>query len=164
MKALSTIMAALVLAASALPTPARAEVPGILAGLDEVYVRVDYLSDVVLGAGMKDHDLLIQLADHVRGAGILVLQAGPEDSSGPLLALTVESVELPTGDVALHAALELREVVELDRRPGVYTLGSTWYSSMLTASPRMDVAGESRALVAALSDQFVADLAASVAP
>jgi hypothetical protein len=145
--------------------PARASGPaGLLDGIDEVYVRVDYVSELVTGTGMKDHDLLIQLANRIRDAGLLVLSASPGESTGPLLALTLESVELPTGDLALHGTLELREAVELGRRPGIFTMGSTWYSSMLTAAPRTGAADESRAVVAALADQFVADLAAAASP
>lgn len=140
------------------------EPPGVLAGIDEVYVRVDHVSELVSGSGMRDHDLLIELADRVRDAGLLVLAAPPDEVQGPLLAFSLQGIELPTGDVALHGALELREAVELGRRPGVFTVGSTWYSSMLTASPRTGLADESRAMMAALADQFVADLAATAAP
>lgn len=152
-------------AALTVQAPAQAGEPsGVLAGIDEIYVRVDFVSELVTGTGMKDNDLLIELANRIRDAGLLVLAAAPDETTGPLLALTLESVELPTGDVALHGALELREAVELGRRPGVYTLGSTWYSSMLTASPRTDVADEARSLVASLADQFVSDLAATATP
>lgn len=145
-----------VAAAATTPGPAE-QPPGLLSGLDEIYVRVDYVSEIVTDSGLKDNDLLIELANRIRDAGFLVLSATPDEASGPMLALTLESVELPTGDVALHGALELREPVNVVRLPGVSTLGSTWYSSVLSATPRSGIVDESRSLVDALADDFIGD-------
>lgn len=140
------------------------DAPGILDGIDQIGVRMDYLSEAVSEAGLKDYDLLLELSNPLRDAGLLVLSATPEETSDPVLVLTLESVELPTGDLALHAALELREPVAPARLPGVLALGSTWYSSILTASPRSNVVQESRAIVSSLARQFLGDRFPASAP
>lgn len=167
MRARGSILAAavLILLGTGAGPAGRAQEPvAVLSGIDRVWVRCDYLSEMVSDSGMKKNDLLIQLADRVREAGLLVLSADSTEASGPLLVLTLESVEMPSGDLALHGALELREQVTPARLPGLFVLGSTWYASMLTVSPREGVADESRNVVAGLADQFTRDLLGPATP
>lgn len=161
MKSMSRgLVLTLLLAMPAESTEPAATTADVLRGLDRVYVQVDYVSEILADGGIREADLLVELANGLRESGLLVLSADPEQPGSPLAALAIESVELPTGHVVLHGSLDLREVVTLAREPTVTAFGSVWYTSVLEYSLVPELRDNSHAVVAALAATLVADLTA----
>jgi hypothetical protein len=159
MKLVSLLLLQVLLVQAAVAAPGEGEPGDVLQGLERVYVQVDYVCEEVTDAGLQDNDLLIQLADGIRDAGLLVLSSDPEAPTGPLVVLTVDSVVLPAGETVLHGALEVREVVTLARRPTVMTFGSVWCASVLVFAEPGNVADRSREVVDELTSSLLTDLA-----
>ena len=144
--------------------PPDARAASVLQGLERLTVHVSRVSEIVSAGGVDSADLVLNTSLALSRAGLVVLSAESPLRDTPFVSLALDALELPEGEIAFHASLELQEDVLLARHRDLSTLGSTWYSSRFGLSDagalRDDVLGATQSMV----DEFLSDWTTTAPP
>lgn len=132
-----------------------------LRGLDGIYVVVEELKPDVERDGLKRSDLLADVREKVRGAGIPLLskEDWPKTFGAPYLYVNVQtvSVRAPAGaiySIVIEVALE--QGVALMRDSSFVTSAATWQTQMSGIIGK-DKLPDIRRVVGELVDKFIHD-------
>jgi hypothetical protein len=142
------------------PPGARAE--NVLQGLERLTVHVSRVSETVSAGGVDAQALVRDTSLQLSRAGLLVLSAESPLRDTPFVAVALDALELPAGEIAFHASLELQEDVLPARNRNVSTLASTWYSSRFGLSEPTTLKDDVLAAVQSMVDEFLAEWTTTV--
>lgn len=132
-----------------------------LRGLEGVYVVVEELKPEVEQDGLRRSDLLTDVREKLRAAGIRVLtkEEWPKTFGAPYLYVNVQTVSVrgPSGaiySIVIEVALE--QTVTLARDPSFATSATTWQTQMLGIIGREKLP-DLRKVVGQLVEKFTGD-------
>ena len=109
--------------------------------------------------GVDEDDLVNEVSLSLSRAGLIVLSAESYRPDTPFVSLTMDTVVLPSGDMAYHLSFELQEDVLLARNRYVMTSGSTWYSATFGISDETALPDDCLMSLESLVDEFLAEWA-----
>jgi hypothetical protein len=152
-----SVLLLLFLFAGSPPTGSRPT--SVLGGLERLYVHISYLSEMATEVGVDEQDLVSEVSLNLSRAGLVVLSAESYRPDTPFVSITLDTVVLPSGDMAYHLSFELQEDVFLARDKYIVTSGSTWYSSRFGISDDTALPDDCLMSVDSLVDEFLAEWA-----